>query len=104
MTYFDLQVNGYAGVDFNGDSTTVDEILRVCERLRQENVVGILATIITDQLDVMCRRIRKIAELRHQAPGAAEVIRGVHIEGPFLNEQPGYIGAHPGWRGVFGRR
>ena len=24
-----------------------------------------------------------------------EMIWGIHIEGPFLNEQPGFIGAHP---------
>ncbi len=95
MPYFDLQVNGYAGVDFNGDAIIDDELVRVCERLRAEGVEGILATVITDQLDLMCQRIGKIAQLRSQIPEVAEMIRGFHIEGPFLNEQPGYIGAHP---------
>ena len=30
-----------------------------------------------------------------QDPLVREVIWGIHIEGPFLNETPGYVGAHP---------
>ena len=43
----------------------------------------------------MCRRLARIATLRKQDEVAEQIVRGFHIEGPFLNEQPGYIGAHP---------
>ena len=56
---------------------------------------GFSRRVITDELDVMCRRIQRIAQLRGQEPTVEKMIRGIHIEGPFLNEQPGYIGAHP---------
>ena len=93
--YFDLQVNGYVGVDFNGDSLTADDLQRACQQLRHDGVNGILATVITADVEAMCRRLTRIAELREQDEVAEQMIRGFHIEGPFLNERPGYIGAHP---------
>ena len=94
-TYVDLQVNGYAGVDFNRDGLEADDLHRVCERLDADGVGGFLATIITDDLDAMCRRLSALASLRERDPLAKRLIAGLHIEGPFLNEQDGYRGAHP---------
>jgi N-acetylglucosamine-6-phosphate deacetylase len=93
--YFDLQVNGYGGVDFNQDALTPDQLHRCCETLRADGVGAILATIITDDLDVMCRRLQSLVSSRQSDPLAREVIQGIHIEGPFLNSKPGYPGAHP---------
>jgi N-acetylglucosamine-6-phosphate deacetylase len=93
--YFDLQVNGYAGVDFNGDSLTDEQLVEACVRLRRDGVAGILATVISDQLDAMCGRLQRIAQICERSPEVRQMVWGVHIEGPFLNEQPGYVGAHP---------
>jgi N-acetylglucosamine-6-phosphate deacetylase len=95
MAYVDLQVNGYAGVDFNGDDWTDEQLSAACERLRHDGVAGILATVITDHLPAMCRRLERLAAARRADREVAAMIWGVHIEGPFLNEQAGYIGAHP---------
>ena len=94
-TFFDLQVNGYAGVDFNQDGLKADDLHRACERLEADGVGGFLATIITDDLDAMCRRLSTLATLRERDPLAERLIAGFHIEGPFLNETDGYRGAHP---------
>jgi len=93
--YVDLQVNGYADVDFNADQLHAERVAAVCQRLRDEGVAEILATVITADLDAMCRRLANICRVRESNPEIAAMIRGIHIEGPFLNEQPGYIGAHP---------
>ena len=93
--YIDLQVNGYAGVDFNQDDLAEADLHRACERLCDDGAAGILATIITDELPRMTARLRRLATLREQDPLAREVLRGIHIEGPFINETPGYVGAHP---------
>ena len=93
--YVDLQVNGYADVDFNADELSAELVHAVCQRLGDEGVVGILATVITADLDAMCRRLANICRVRDVDPVIAAMIWGIHIEGPFLNEQPGYIGAHP---------
>jgi len=93
--YIDLQVNGYGGVDFNRDDLSADDLHRACRRLRDDGVQHILATVITEDLERMIRRLRAIAALRKSDELAQSVIAGIHIEGPFINETPGYHGAHP---------
>ena len=92
--YVDLQVNGYADIDFNADRLMAADVVRVCQRLRDDGVAGILATVITAELDVMCARLANICYLHDAEPAVRDMIWGIHIEGPFLNESPGYIGAH----------
>ena len=92
--FFDLQVNGYAGVDFNTDGLTADQLHVACERLAADGA-QVLATIITDDLDRMCGRLAALVARRAADPLAQQVVAGIHVEGPFLNEQPGYRGAHP---------
>jgi N-acetylglucosamine-6-phosphate deacetylase len=95
MDYFDLQVNGYGGVDFNSDDLTAESLHRACEKLAVDGVAGILATIITEKLDLMCSRLRRLVELRERDELAKRIIAGFHVEGPFINETDGYRGAHP---------
>ncbi|MGC6457297.1 MAG: N-acetylglucosamine-6-phosphate deacetylase [Akkermansiaceae bacterium] len=95
MAPFDLQVNGYAGVDFNGPLLEAEDLAKICGALREDGVDGILATFITDDLDLMCSRMARLVTLRSENKEWEKLIRGIHIEGPFLNETPGYIGAHP---------
>jgi len=93
--FVDLQVNGYAAVDFNADKLVMEDVAAVCRHLRDDGVAGILATVITADLDAMCRRLANICRACEADAGIADTIWGIHIEGPFLNEEPGYIGAHP---------
>ncbi|MGB7159100.1 MAG: hypothetical protein WBD40_13610, partial [Tepidisphaeraceae bacterium] len=62
--YFDLQVNGYAGVDFHGDDLAADALHRACAALRADGVAHILLTITTDDVGVMQRRLRRVVALR----------------------------------------
>lgn len=93
--YVDLQVNGYAGVDFNRDGLTPEAFHRACERLEADGVAACLPTIITDDLDAMCRRLGALARLRDGDPLARRIVAGLHIEGPFINPAAGFRGAHP---------
>ncbi len=93
--YFDIQVNGYGGVDYNKNELTIEELRLSCSKLKEDNVEGILATIITADFQDMVSRLKKIVNLREQDPLIREIIKGIHIEGPFLNKEDGYRGAHP---------
>lgn len=93
--FFDIQVNGYGGIDFNQDDLTADQLHTACERLEQDGVVGVLATIITEDVDRMIVRLANLVRLREADPLAKKIIPGFHIEGPFINPTPGYVGAHP---------
>ncbi len=93
--FFDLQVNGYAGVDFNNSELSVEQMRLACERLRIDGVDQILATVITDDPLQMLRRVSNIALACESDPLVRAVVNGIHIEGPFLNPADGTVGAHP---------
>jgi len=91
----DLQVNGFGGIDFNQDSLTAEDLHEACIQLESHGVEAILATIITEKIEVMAHRLANLSRLRHLDSQARKTIVGFHIEGPFLNTEPGYRGAHP---------
>jgi N-acetylglucosamine-6-phosphate deacetylase len=91
---FDLQINGWNGVDFNSDELTSEQLLRVCNELRHRGVTQFLATLITDDLPKLVSRLKRLANLIDTDPLSSQMIAGIHLEGPFLNPQSGYIGAH----------
>ncbi|MCG3148643.1 MAG: N-acetylglucosamine-6-phosphate deacetylase [Verrucomicrobiae bacterium] len=92
--YFDVQINGYAGLDFHRDDVTPAELHACCDRLEKDRVGGILLTITTEAIPVMKHRLAQFASLRARDSLAQRIIAGLHIEGPFLNENPGYRGGH----------
>ena len=93
--FFDLQVNGYAGIDFNQNDVNRDDLHKACVRLKKDGVKGILATLITANIEDMKIRLRQIAQARESDPLVKDIIYGFHIEGPFLSPKPGYCGSHP---------
>ena len=95
MKPLDLQVNGYAGTDFNGDSLTAEGLHHACVSLLEDGCDQILATFITDEIPILERRISTLVKLREADSLARQVIAGIHIEGPFTNPEKGYVGAHP---------
>lgn len=95
MQPFDLQLNGYKGVDFNADDLSAASLRRACEAVRADGGGRMLATVITDGIDRMAARIGRLAELREADPLVADVMAGIHVEGPFISPLPGFVGAHP---------
>lgn len=93
--YIDLQVNGYAGVDFNQDDLSSDDLHRCCQRLADDGTQGILATIITESTERMVRRLKQIVNLRQRDKLVEQMILGFHIEGPFISASPVFRGVHP---------
>lgn len=91
----DLQVNGYAGADFCSADLTPEALHTACEALREDGVSTILATVITDSMEALCGKLQHLVRLREDDPLARELIHGFHVEGPFLNPETGWIGAHP---------
>ncbi|MCC9608671.1 N-acetylglucosamine-6-phosphate deacetylase [Blastopirellula sp. JC732] len=93
--FFDLQINGYFGVDFNQDDISADDLHNACAALERDNVGGVLATIITDDIARMAARLSRFVQLRIADPLISRMIAGFHIEGPFISTKVGYVGAHP---------
>ena len=95
MTPLDLQVNGFAGVDFNAPGLTPESLRAACAAYRAAGGGQFLATLITADIPTLCERLRALVSARAADPLAAGVIAGVHLEGPFISPLPGYVGAHP---------
>jgi N-acetylglucosamine-6-phosphate deacetylase len=91
---FDVQVNGYGGVDFQQDNVAADDLLSAARQLRRDGCTRFLLTLITDDWAALTARLRRLRGLRSQFPELQNAIAGWHIEGPFLSSEPGYHGAH----------
>ena len=91
----DLQVNGYAGIDFQRDDLTVADLTSAVRGLRAAGCTRWLPTLITDEWPKLMRRLKCLRELRTASPDLQRAIVGWHLEGPFLSAEPGYSGAHP---------
>jgi N-acetylglucosamine-6-phosphate deacetylase len=93
---FDLQVNGFAGVDFQDPALTGEQLTNALDTLAAGGTRRILLTLITDTLDALERKFANLETLRARSPFIAEILCGYHLEGPWLSPQEGYRGAHPG--------
>lgn len=85
---FDLQVNGFAGVDFQQDDLPAAAQEHALTSLRARRTGRVLRTLITDTIDALCRRLEHVEKLRARSPLAQAVIAGYHLEGPWLNPRP----------------
>jgi N-acetylglucosamine-6-phosphate deacetylase len=93
--FVDLQINGYAGVEFNDPQLTVEKVRQVALSQDRFGVTAFLATCTTDALDVLSRCFATIARAIRELPEVAARIPGIHCEGPFISPDDGPRGAHP---------
>ena len=81
--FIDTQVNGGGGVLFN-DDPSVESIAAIGRAHRRFGTTGFLPTLISDDLDVVAKAVRAVqTAIAIGVPG----VLGIHIEGPFLNEE-----------------
>lgn len=92
----DLQVNGFAGVDFNaGSSLTADAIDHALEAMLATGVTTCLPTLITATPDQLAARFVALDAAIAASRLGPLMCPGYHLEGPFLNPASGYAGCHP---------
>jgi len=92
--WIDLQVNGFAGVDYNSPTAAHEEIARSIRVLHGCGVTRMLPTVITGPQAGMAGALRNLAAAREKLPDG-ETIEGFHIEGPYISPEDGPRGAHP---------
>jgi N-acetylglucosamine-6-phosphate deacetylase len=91
---FDFQINGFGGIDFQQDDLDLAGLRVALTALRRHGASRILATLITAPVERLCRRLEVFEALCARDPDAARMIAGYHLEGPWLNPELGYRGAH----------
>jgi N-acetylglucosamine-6-phosphate deacetylase len=92
--WIDLQVNGYAGVDYNSPETTHEAIARSIQAQFATGVARFFPTVITGSAERISSCLRNLARARSSlAEGLA--MEGFHLEGPYISPEDGPRGAHP---------
>lgn len=86
--FFDLQVNGFGGIDFNSPRLTAGQVAEALRRMRATGVTRCLPTLITSSFEEFAASARILSQVRDPA------VAGIHMEGPYLSSEDGPRGAH----------
>jgi N-acetylglucosamine-6-phosphate deacetylase len=92
---FDLQVNGFAGVDFNSTAITGDWLDHALQAMARDGVAHCLPTVITAPERLLAERLSALDRAVAQSRLGPAMVPGYHLEGPFLSPEDGYSGCHP---------
>ena len=91
--FVDLQINGNLGIDFSDPALTEDRFMVAAEHILAGGTEIFLPTIVTSPKEVYLRNLAVIRSACEKH-GLLKQIPGVHLEGPFISNQPGAVGAH----------
>jgi N-acetylglucosamine-6-phosphate deacetylase len=92
--FFDLQVNGFGGVDFQRPGLTAEAMARAVAALAATGTTRILLTLITDTIEALAAQLQSVERLAAENPAVRAMVAGYHLEGPYLLPEPGFHGAH----------
>ncbi|MBM3761344.1 MAG: amidohydrolase family protein [Acidobacteria bacterium] len=92
--FIDLQVNGFAGVDYCSPGASLEEISRSIQAQLATGVTRIYPTVITGSEEVMQGAFRNLVRAKRELPEGS-VFEAIHAEGPFISAEDGPRGAHP---------
>ena len=97
--WIDLQVNGFAGVDYNSPSSTHEQIAHSVRAMFACGVTRFFPTVITGSPENMTAALKNLASAKESiAEGPAPVgqaMEAFHLEGPYISPDDGPRGAHP---------
>jgi len=91
---FDVQINGFAGVDFHDPRVAADDVARAVRALAAHQTLRFFVTFVTDGREALLEKIRHFEEIRAADAPVGEAVCGYHLEGPWLSAVAGYRGAH----------
>jgi len=92
--WIDVQVNGFAGVDYNSARTSHEEIARSIQVLFSTGVTRFYPTVITGGPEDMRGALENLARAKDTLADG-EAMDGFHVEGPHISPDDGPRGAHP---------
>jgi len=92
--FFDIQVNGYMGINYSLDTLTENDLIEMVKILKKSGTTKHLPTIITAPGDRIEKNLRTMASVLDKRPDLEHAVPGFHIEGPYISEKEGVRGAH----------
>lgn len=92
--WIDLQVNGFAGVDYCSPHAEHEAIAASIQAMFRTGVTRFFPTVITGSPESMTGALSNLAAARESvAEGPA--MEAFHVEGPYISPEDGPRGAHP---------
>src|ERR1700728_4746069 len=82
--FIDLQVNGFAGVDYNSAASTHEEIALSIRAMFACGVTRFVPTVITGSSDNMSRALHNLANAKESIV-EGEAMEAFHLEGPYIS-------------------
>jgi N-acetylglucosamine-6-phosphate deacetylase len=93
--FWDVQTNGRWGWSFSSPDLTVDQVVAIVRAQRELGTARLCPTLITAPIAHTLHGLRTIAAACDAEPDVDRMVVGIHLEGPYLSDLPGYRGAHP---------
>jgi N-acetylglucosamine-6-phosphate deacetylase len=93
--FFDSQVNGFGGVDFNSPLLTPQKLHQAALSLVSTGVTCFLPTLITSSRERMVHQLKIIGGAIRSDPLLRAMCLGIHLEGPYISAEDGPRGVHP---------
>jgi N-acetylglucosamine-6-phosphate deacetylase len=92
--FFDPQVNGFAGVDFNSPCLSPEGLHRAALSLASTGVTHFLPTLITSSHEKMVCQLKIIGNALKEDSLLRKMCPKFHLEGPYISPEDGPRGVH----------
>src|SRR5437764_10651009 len=81
--FIDIQVNGFAGVDYNSPNTQHEDLAYSIRCMYATGVTRFFPTVITGSPENMTGALRNLAAARDAIP-EGRAMEAFHVEGPYI--------------------
>jgi N-acetylglucosamine-6-phosphate deacetylase len=92
--FVDIQVNGFAGADYNDPACSMELIAKSLEMQFSSGTTRLLPTVITGSETRITGALRNLLRAKRELPHG-RAMEAFHVEGPHISPNDGPRGAHP---------
>ncbi len=93
--FFDPQVNGFAGIDFNDKDLMPEDVHRAVWAISATGVTTFFPTLITASFERLVHQLKILKEAIEKDLLVSKICKGIHLEGPYISSKEGPRGVHP---------
>jgi N-acetylglucosamine-6-phosphate deacetylase len=93
--FFDPQVNGYAGIDFNNKDLLPEDLHHAARAISVTGVTTFFPTLITASFERLVHQLKILKKAIEKDFLVSKICKGIHLEGPYISSKDGPRGVHP---------
>jgi N-acetylglucosamine-6-phosphate deacetylase len=93
--FFDPQVNGFAGIDFNDKDLMPEDVHHAAQEISATGVTAFFPTLITTSFERLIHQLKILKKATEEDSLVLNICKGIHLEGPYISSKEGPRGIHP---------